>query len=67
MDVRNDRQTAAPVKCQEQGTWEEVMGNQGMVVSGVLQCSKDEGRWGCWDLPKTPGDAIKTEGGADEE
>lgn len=28
MDVRTDRQTAAPVECQEQGTWEAVMGSQ---------------------------------------
>lgn len=65
MDVRTDRQTAAPVECLEQATWEAAMGSQ--TGSGMLQCSEYEGIWGRWDLPKTPGGAMKLDGGADGE
>lgn len=33
----------------------------------MLQCSKYEGKWGCWDLPKTLGGTVKLEGDADGE
>lgn len=65
MDVRTDKQTAAPLECLEQATWEAAIESER--GSGMLQCGKYEGIWGCWDLSKTPGGAMKLEGGADGE
>lgn len=37
MDVRTDRQTAAPIECQEKGTWEAGMGSMRVLVRASVQ------------------------------